>query len=288
MSIIENKQRIGNFTSSNIAALTTKDRSGNGFGAPALTYIAEKNMERMLGRSIDQESNAKPLTWGRLAEQYVFEEVLGMDYTFNAKDSLVHTEIPYWSGSPDGFKMVGNDKVVMDIKSPHTLKSFCQLVQPLYDDLQGMDAMNAIRNGYAAKNGTKYDKHKSGEQYYWQLVSNAILTGCTKAELIIFAPYQSELSEIRKYAEGVPEYYWITFAQDNELPYLIDGGYYKNINKIEFDVPQEDIELLTAKVKLAGKFLINNGQENELSVLIAEHDREVNATTIQSGNILKI
>lgn len=257
MPISQNIERIGNFTSSEIAALMTKDRSGKGFGDPALTYIAEKNMERKLGRSLSKESNAKPLTWGRLCEQYVFEEVLGMDYTYNAKDTLQHLDIPFWSGSPDGFMIQGDNRIVMDIKCPAELKSFCQLVNPIYDGLTGIEAMNAIRNGYE-HNGHKHKKHTSGETYYWQLVSNAIISGWDTAELIVFAPYQSEIEKLKSYADGQPEYYWIWAAQDNELPYLLDEGYYKNINKIRFDIPKEDKELLTYKVLEAGKMLTGN------------------------------
>lgn len=63
MSVLKNTLRHGNFTSSEIVALTTKGKAKDSFGKPALTYIEEKNMERRLGRSITTESNAKPLVW---------------------------------------------------------------------------------------------------------------------------------------------------------------------------------------------------------------------------------
>lgn len=40
--MVEEIKRIGRFTSSQIWKLTTKDRTGKSFGAPALTYIEEK------------------------------------------------------------------------------------------------------------------------------------------------------------------------------------------------------------------------------------------------------
>jgi len=73
--MIHNELRIGNFTSSNIYKLLAKDRSGKGFGKPALTYIEEKNMERILGRSLATESDARPLQWGKLCERFVFESL---------------------------------------------------------------------------------------------------------------------------------------------------------------------------------------------------------------------
>jgi hypothetical protein len=265
--MIENKLRVGNPTSSEIVALTTLDRSGKNPGKPFFTYVEEKNMERRLGRSLDSESNARPLVWGKLLEGRVFD-ILGLEYSLNSLETLQHEEIDYWCGSPDGFKY-DEGKTVMDIKSPITLKSFCQLVQPLYDGFNGMDAMNKIR-----------ETHKDGEKYFWQLVSNACITNSRFAELIVYAPYESELPEIKLMAEGVDGCMWIQFASENELPFLKDGGYYNNLNIIRFEVSQEDKDFLTEKVKLAGSMLIEIP-----SVVLAAHDSEVNATITERVTI---
>jgi hypothetical protein len=240
--MINNIARVGNFTSSEIVALTKLAKDGKSFGAPALTYIAECNMERRLGRSLTDEVNARPLVWGKFLEAIVFE-LLGLEYSLISKDTIVHPTIPYWSGSPDGMK---DEDTVSDIKCPITLKSFCQLVDPIYQGLRGIDAMNAVR-----------ENHKDGEKYYWQLVSNSILTGAQYAELIVYVPYKSELATIRSMAEGNGNAYFIWASSDDELPYLPDVGYYRNVNTIRFEVPQEDKILLTAKVIEAGKMLIN-------------------------------
>tara|TARA_R110000868_G_scaffold33407_1_gene121327 strand:+ start:3824 stop:4567 length:744 start_codon:yes stop_codon:yes gene_type:complete len=244
-TIKTNTNRVGNFTSSNIAELMTYSRDGQGLGKPAQAYIAEKRMERRLQRSLTDESSARPIAWGNLLEQYAFDQ-LGMEYTLASQTTLRHQAIEYWTGSPDGWK----DDVVMDIKCPMTLKSFCQLVDPIYNGLEGMAAMNAIR-----------ETHKDGDKYFWQLVSNAILTGSTKAELIIFCPYQSELEIIRDLATNYNgdrefRYFWIANATDDELPYLNDGGYYENVNVISFDVSDEDKQALTDRVVECGKMLI--------------------------------
>lgn len=210
------------------------------FGDAAMTYIQEKKFERNLGRSLTEEINAKPVLWGKHLEGLVFE-LLSTAYRLTSKDTITHPDIAFWAGSPDG----ETSDAVMDIKCPITLKSFCQLVQPLYDGLAGMDAINKIR-----------DTHKDGDKYYWQLVSNAILTKKKFAELIVYCPYKSELETIRATAEGDKRLYWIWAATDDELPYLIEGGYYKNINIIRFEVPEEDKELLTSRVIESGKLLI--------------------------------
>lgn len=237
MSITRNEPRIGNFTSSEIADLLKNGRAKDSLGAPALTYIEEKNMERRLGRSLDNETNARALTWGQLIEKYVFEQ-LGLEYKLCSAETITHPEHSFWAGSPDATK----EDTVCDMKSPITLKSFCQLVDPLYDGLTGIEAMNVIR-----------ENHKDGEKYYWQLVSNAILTGSKFAELIVYVPYLSELTKIREFAaetdlENAHRYYWVNNAVDDELPYLEDGGFYKNINIIRFEVPEADKQLLTARV----------------------------------------
>jgi len=69
-------------------------------------------------------------------------------------------------------------------------------------------------------------------------------------------PYFEELAEIKSIADGNPDYYWIWSADDNKLPYLINGAYYKNVNVIEFDILDRDIEALTERVKEAGSQLI--------------------------------
>jgi hypothetical protein len=273
--MINNKLRVGNFTSSEIVALTKKDRSGKGWGAPALTYIEETNMERRLGRSLTDEVNARPLIWGKLLESRVFE-LLGLEYMLTSQDTSRHPSINYWEGSADGKKM-DEGKTVMDIKCPMTLKSFCQLVQPLYDGLTGMDAMNAIR-----------ENHKDGEKYYWQLVSNSCIEDTKYAELIVYMPYQSELADIRHMVQNVSgdqmgKHYWIAMSNEDELPFLLEDGFYRNLNVIRFEVPVADKKLLTDLVKKGGEMLIN-----EPSVIAARHDAEVSATIVEDANALKI
>ena len=65
MAIQQSKNRVGNFNSSEIVALTTQNKSKNGFGKPALTFIEECNFERRLDRSITDEVTARPLSWGK-------------------------------------------------------------------------------------------------------------------------------------------------------------------------------------------------------------------------------
>jgi hypothetical protein len=243
MAIHDNEIRVGNFNSSKIVALTKMNKSNNGFGEAAKTFIDKKNYERRLGRTISNESNARPLSWGKLCEGIAFER-LGLEYSISSQETDMHPTIPYWVGSKDGLKH-DEGKTVIDIKCPMTLESFCDLVQGLYNGLVGMAAMDWARNS-----------HKEGDTYYWQIVSNSIINNCKYGELIVFMPYKSEIDEIKLMADGDPNLYWLSMANENELPFLLDGGYYKNLNVIRFEIPKSDIEFLTHNVLEAGKFLV--------------------------------
>lgn len=252
--MITNINRIGNFTSSEIVALTTspktkKDKeNGVVFGVKGYTYIQECKYERNLGRSVTTEINAKPLTWGKVLEKRVFQ-LLPFNYTICSAETTVHETIKCWAGSSDGVSLYINleSESITECKCPYTLKSFCDLVQPIYDGHDGIEAINIIRK-----------THKDGEKYYWQMVSNAIINKTKTAELIVYMPYKAEIDEIKKEVDGDPNCYYITNALEEELPYLPDNGYYKNMNKIMFDVPQEDIDFLTTRVLEAEKILLQN------------------------------
>ncbi len=260
-TINTNIARVGNFTSSEIVALTTKGVAKDSFGKPANTYISECNMERRLLRSISDECEARPLIWGKLCEVVAFER-LGLEYSLNSQETIVHPTIPFWSGSPDGFKE-DEGRTVIDIKSPMTLKSFCTMVDSIVmKEINGVWEVDDSKEAQEKSILNLRSNHKDGEKYYWQLVSNAVLSNSRFAELIVFMPYKSELQDIRDMAhqqdgDVIYKYYWIANGNDEELPHLIDGGWYKNINKIRFEVPTEDKEFLTDRVKRGGSMLQN-------------------------------
>lgn len=276
--MINNIARIGNFTSSEIVALTKKAKDQKSFGEKALTYIEDKNFERKLGRSLNAEKSAHPLTWGKLLEMMVFEQ-LGLEYILSSTETDVHPTIPFWAGSKDGIKHDAG-RTVADIKAPITLKSFCQLVDPLYSGLTGMEAMNAVR-----------DSHNDGDKYYFQLVSNSIINDCKFAELIVFMPYKSQLEDIKRRAQQVEgeqmgKHYWIMMAGEDELPFIKDGGYYKNVNIIRFEVPESDKKLLTDCVIRAGAMLIDRlGQPRRLA---APDESMPYAMVLEDEHALKI
>lgn len=231
--------RVGNFSSSKVADLMKTGKQTRGFGAPAITYIEEKVYERLLGRPINKDVGARAATWGHFVEELAFNK-LKIGYKLESKTRYEHVEYPYWNGMPDLIDEL--DSEVADIKCPFTIKSYCQMV----DCFKGVSEEEAIAN-----------LKKLKPEYYWQLVSNAILTGMNDASLILYVPYQEELSEIREevdnYLGDQNKIAWINWASDNELPYLVesDAALYRNIESFRFKVPQEDKDALTSRVVLA-------------------------------------
>jgi hypothetical protein len=238
--------RNGNFTSSDIVKLTTSGTAKDSYGVPFYNYIEECNRERRLGRALEEEIDSKPTSWGKLLEKRGFD-ALSIDYTLCSSKTLSHHTIDFWKGSPDAVKELDDVLYCADLKCPKTLNSFCQLVDPYIE--KGNKIFEGLTIDAVRKN------HKDGNKYYWQIVSNCIITGAKIGELVIYLPYIDELDKIRLMAEGRPDCYWIQGSTDDQLPHLIRGGHYKNINVIEFEIPESDIDFLTERVKKAGELL---------------------------------
>lgn len=232
--------RTANFSSSSIWKLTKSGRGkDNYFGSPAINYIEEKRMESRLELPLFCEHNAKPTNWGKLVEGIAFE-YLPMEYRLVSDTRYYHKSVSNWTGATD----VLSSNVCGDIKSPFTRKSFCKLV----------DAMKEGAGALKNQNGSNDDGHK----YYWQIVSNCILTGKEEGGLFVYCPYQSDLLAIRTRAaawSGDENMTFINYMNDDELPYIKDGGHYKDYNELIFTAPKEDIEFLTERVTKATELL---------------------------------
>lgn len=235
------------FTSSQIYRLMSngkkKDEPGNAF----YTYIQEKKWEAELGRPLATDEGGKATSWGLVCERYLLEHKLGMEYIPMMNEPVVHSEIDRWSGSPDARNT--EMKSVVELKSPYTLKSFCGLAEPIKKGLTGLDAMNYIRAN-----------HDDGEKYYWQCVSNFILTKEEVVEFMFFMPKYDELDEIKRTIEMFGEteqykFWWLANSHNDDLPYLLPESKYDSIYRIEFVPPNEDIEAINQRIKTAASML---------------------------------
>lgn len=220
--------RAGTFSSSSAYKLMGNGRGAGSVSTAFYTYVNEKRMELRLGRSLQSEFDSKETAWGNLNERRVFE-LLGLEYRFEADKRYYNGD--YHSGMPD----TRRDGVVGDIKCPFSLKSFCEAV----------DSFGSVDEFKAAK-----------PEWYWQLVSNAILTGEPRAEIIVYCPYQDDLDDIRR--ESALRDGWagrFNYMADEELPYIIRDRHYGDLNIFEFEVPVEDVEAFKARLALAVELL---------------------------------
>lgn len=237
-SILENVSRVGNFTSSEIWKIMTNGKQKNGVGAPCMTYIEEKRLERRLGLPLKQEVHTKPISWGNIIEAYVHENHLGLEYESVGKVTLEHPTIKCWKGSPD-FKSVSK-RVIAECKA-YERKRFAE-----YADSILANDVELLKTNHPEE--------------YWQLVSNAIILGYDKIQPILFMPYKSELNKIREFASNIDsadqwKYRYIVEGNDSDLPYLLDGGYYTNLVTQVYEIPKEDIEALTNRVLLCAEMM---------------------------------
>ena len=213
-------------------------------------YVKEKKREAKLKREINTKAYTRPIIWGIVCELYVFEKKLGLEYSnMNKVGRLIHGEIENWTGIPDTFQKT--KKIVGDIKCPSSLIKFCDLIE------NHQQSVEIFKENH-------FD-------YYWQLVSNTILTGEDKSESIFFVPYLRDLEEIGDFVDNLPqeelpkdlEWFQIQFISEEiksylengkmpmSIPYLPNDSEYKSFNSFVFDIPQEDIDFLTERVKKA-------------------------------------
>jgi len=198
------------------------------------TYLEEKRFAKKMKAPMSQESNARPLVWGKFLEGYAFE--LLIDYELTSRDTIVHPEIDKWSGTPDG---VCKD-IVFDIKCPYTRKSFCKLAE-IISEVTTLDIK-------VAKLKKEYP------EYYWQLISNTVLTNKPKCELIVYLPKQRELEAIREKAnqngdiELETKIFWIVNSLDDDLPHQPNESEYQSMYRLEFEAPESDKEQLKQEI----------------------------------------
>ncbi len=236
-SITLNKLRVGNFTSSDIHKLMSSGKQIGVLGAPAMTYIQEKKLERRLGRSLDVDAYSKEIAWGNLLEGAV-EALLEFGVEKISDVTKCHPIIEYWTGSTD-FLLPGEKIIELKCYQP---KNFC-----VYTDAILTKDTEVIK--------------KDCPKEYWQMVSNAIINQVMVAEAITYMPYESELDAIRHLADMYDgpdqwKYRFIIESENYQLAYLPDNNpHYKNLNRFEFEVPKEDMDALTTRVEYCKSLL---------------------------------
>jgi len=235
--------RNGNFTSSEIYRLMGSDKV-------MATYIKEKQRERRLKTSINIQATSYPLSWGRVMQNYVFENHLGIEYKLGVDKPKMHKS-SMWVGSED---VVSLD-CVGEMKCPFTRTSFCDLVETI--ECQSIDI---LRIDYP--------------DYYWQIVSNAEILNKKFGELIVWMPYANEFPDILEFISNIEDYelqkdiQWVIHAAMDRLPHLPDDSDYKNIYRYKFEIPEADKLLLRLNVEKAYNILNPKPIQNDTTKTI--------------------
>lgn len=219
---MNHEMRFGRFTSSQIYRLLGTKRVRE-------TYLEEKAIERRMQSSLDAGGHSQAIAWGNFMELVVFSE-LGLEYQIMSNTTIVHPKYKFWAGTCD---LLVPGKKIAEIKC-YQKKNFA-----LYTDALLKKDIELLKKDFASE--------------YWQIVSNAIINKVPKGEAITYMPYESQLPELKEMAENYDgadqwKYRFIAESPVEHLPLLKDGGYYKSVNKFEFEIPKEDIEELTNAV----------------------------------------
>lgn len=238
--------RTGRFTSSSIHKLVKKGQKGAEFSAPGLTYIKEKRMEKLLGRSADDiEVYSRAIAWGNIMEKFAWLNHF-KDWSLISNDYRFHPSLgDVWSGIPD----LEKPHFIGEIKC-YQLKKFA-----LYSDC-------LMRCNIS---GSHIELKNEFPQEYWQIVSNAVINNVEYGVAISFMPYREELKLIQEAIEETDildkfdfdpwKYRFLTELDVDELPYIEKGGYFKNVTTYSFVVPEEDKKLLYDRVITAKEYL---------------------------------
>lgn len=203
---------------------------------PFFTYAEEVALERILNRPVTPQADAKSLRWGSLMECIIFD-CLPMSYSMTHKNTIEHKKYgDIWAGTPD-YK-VDIEKKTGEIK--------CYYIKNWFN------YMLALKSG---------DLERIKEEFpqpYWQVVSNAMLNGHKKAELLTFIPTKEQLENIIVQIEeedflernnlDPKDYYFYTRENIEYFNYLPNEWKNKNLVMFEFDIPIADRQFLLERI----------------------------------------
>ena len=157
------KQRLGDFTSSEIKQLLVSPQKGAKIAVGAMTYILEKVAERYIQKPINQFTS-RATEHGSDTENLAFRTTikrLGID--FRTCGYIKHQKIKRLGGSPDGYN---GGEYVLEIKCP-------------------LNPVNHLKN-LTIK--TAEDFKKMHPDYYYQVMLNTFLCGAKYAVFVSFCP----------------------------------------------------------------------------------------------------
>lgn len=222
-----NSIRCGKFTSSTISDLCGFDRSGKNPSATYYSRIRKVAAERFFGTKIQGGSNIA-CDWGNLCEKYVAtliepDGIIGGYSDIPIESTIDGLENAY-AGTPD---FLSKD-TIWDCKAPFNLEN--------YFNLYGID-----------NDGLK----KEFPAYYWQLLSNKILTGKDKCGLIAFYPNFDDLQAILELNRNDSISFRLEYQDIDNLPCLGEEFKEMNMYQLIFIPPDNDLLFLLSRIQSA-------------------------------------
>jgi hypothetical protein len=280
---MDRELRVEKITSSDIVSLVSMGKNEklgwDNIGAPFLTYVNHLRMERFFNEPLDDEDTAFNLEWGKRCEQRAYTlinaDLDGLESQDDqAEKTKVHALIDKWCGTPDYFRTTDSPKVG-DIKSPVSKTKLYDLIHPLYKigedgikvkcKVSGNEVIALLRNG---DKNLGIAPSKEAEKYYWQIVSNACILESIydvpfMGELAVFCPHEDTVNKIIEWnnllfnAGDITQGQYYVIDRKFTLPHVKDDSNIDEINIITFDIPQENKDFLTYRVKKALE-MVNN------------------------------
>lgn len=241
------EKRIGRFTSSQIYKLMAVPKRGSSpFLQSGLTYIRQKYLEREIANTLDTYSYSNAMAWGKFMEAYLFRNHFSLDYTTTSQETIVSEKYPdHLAGTPD---FVKKGELVSEVKC---------FYQEKWAEL-----------GIALKTQDIDTIKERFPEIYWQVVCNAHLLGLKRCEIVSFMPSVDEMENVKEFAEDpmflhennlgeMWEYRFIYERDIAKLPHVRSGSKIPSLSTFEFDVPQEDFDLLEERIEMAIELLEN-------------------------------
>ena len=232
--------RVARITSSKVSLLLVDGRQEMGFGAGAITYLNNKKKELEFGRGLELPVNKWEMLWGKMLEPYLYWQLDSKEYEIVVDQTTIHPKYSQWSGSQD-FNIL-KDSVKIGISE---LK--CYQMSNYYDYVKVLEQqdVSVFKKEYPAE--------------YWQIISNCIIHGVNIGEAIAFMPTEAQLLEVRDLLENTDyiekqlkddAWKYRQFYEKDlyDLPFIPEHSDFPNMVKFRFEIPIDDVILLTKKV----------------------------------------
>ena len=175
------KDRLGCFNGSAIGDLMTSGRKKDElFGQTALTYIYSIASERLLLPVYLEDDylweiyqsqvsfTNKFMEYGHEQEPIAIEEYERITGRIcEETERVIHPSIPNYAASPDRFAYDGEEKIVVEVKSPSP-----KVYMKYRHEIKDNDTLKAVE-----------------PRYFYQIQAELHVSGCKNADLVCFCPF---------------------------------------------------------------------------------------------------